>query len=208
MKRNLFIFFSVVLCAVLCSFKAQGVPPLKPEYLPIAPTWNADSLPSNLAGFDFGTVEEPATEKSMEERLDEIAGELSEYAASFLGRRYRWGATGPSTFDCSGFTSYVFRKVGISLNRTSIMQYRQGKPVAKDELRPGDLMFFSSPRTSRGVVGHVAIVVDVADDGKSCTFIHASTSKGITYQKFPDGGYFSRAYIGAKRVIDEHNLTA
>ena len=117
MKRNLFIFFSVVLCAVFCSFKAQGVPPLKPEYLPIAPMWNADSLPSNLAGFDFGAVEEPAPQKTMEERLDEIAGELSEYAASFLGRRYRWGATGPSTFDCSGFTSYVFRKVGISLNR-------------------------------------------------------------------------------------------
>lgn len=208
MKKNLIIFFSFIVCALLCSFKAQAVPPLKPEYLPTAPSWNVDSLPSNLLGIDFGLAPEPEPEKSLQQKLDDMVEELSEYAASFLGRRYRWGATGPGTFDCSGFTSYVFRKVGIELNRTSIMQYRQGKSVGKDELQPGDLMFFSSPRTRRGVVGHVAIVVDVADDGKSCTFIHASTSKGITYQQFPDGGYFSRAYIGAKRVIEDHHLSA
>lgn len=209
MKRNLLIYIAVFICAVFCSFKAQGVPPLKPEYLPTATGWNVDSLPANLIGFDFAAPQpQPEPEKSLREKLDDMVDELSEYAATFLGRRYRWGATGPKTFDCSGFTSFVFRKVGIELNRTSIMQYRQGKAVAKNELRPGDLMFFSSPRTSRGVVGHVGIVVDVAEDGKKCTFIHASTSKGITYQEFPDGGYFSRAYIGAKRVIGEHHVSA
>lgn len=114
-----------------------------------------------------------------------------------------WGAVGPRNFDCSGFTSYVFRNQGIELPRTSRMQYTQGEKVDRSDLRPGDLMFFSSPRTRKGVVGHVGMVVSVDEESGSVTFIHASTSKGITYQKFPDGGYYSRNYIGAKRVIPD-----
>lgn len=131
----------------------------------------------------------------------ETVRELTEYASRFLGRKYVWGATGPKSFDCSGFTGYVFRHGGIELPRTSRMQFTQGTKVDRDDLRPGDLMFFSSPRSGKGQVGHVGIVVDVDESTGSVTFIHASTKKGITYQKFPDGGYYSRAYIGAKRVI-------
>lgn len=134
--------------------------------------------------------------------VKEKINSLTDFASTLLGRRYVWGAVGPKTFDCSGFTSYVFRNHGIELPRTSRMQYTRGTKVDRDELKAGDLMFFSSPRTSKGVVGHVGIVTDVNDDG-SVTFIHASTKKGITYQRFPDNGYYSRNYIGAKRVIDD-----
>lgn len=134
----------------------------------------------------------------------DVANGVTEIASTFLGRKYVWGATGPKSFDCSGFTSYVFRSQGIELPRTSRMQYTQGEKVDRDKLRAGDLMFFSSPRSGRGRVGHVGIVVDVDHETGSLTFIHASTSKGITYQKFPDGGYYSRNYIGAKRVIDQN----
>lgn len=137
------------------------------------------------------------------DRTEQTAGRLTEYASKFLGRKYVWGATGPKNFDCSGFTSHVFRKEGINLPRTSRMQWREGDKVDKDRLRPGDLMFFSSPRSGKGKVGHVGIVVSVDPDTKNVTFIHASSSKGITYQKFPDGGYYSRNYIGAKRVIGD-----
>lgn len=137
------------------------------------------------------------------DRTEQTAGRLTEYASKFLGRKYVWGATGPKNFDCSGFTSHVFRKEGINLPRTSRMQWHEGDKVEKDRLRPGDLMFFSSPRSGKGKVGHVGIVVSVDPDTKNVTFIHASSSKGITYQKFPDGGYYSRNYIGAKRVIGD-----
>lgn len=132
-----------------------------------------------------------------------VADNLAEFASTLLGRKYVWGAVGPKNFDCSGFTSYVFRNQGIELPRTSRMQYTQGEKVDRSDLRPGDLMFFSSPRTRKGVVGHVGMVVSVDEESGSVTFIHASTSKGITYQKFPDGGYYSRNYIGAKRVIPD-----
>lgn len=140
--------------------------------------------------------EEPEVDKA-----SLVAENLTEFAATFLGRRYVWGATGPKNFDCSGFTSYVFRNQGIELPRTSRMQYTQGEKVDRSDLKAGDLMFFSSPRSGKGTVGHVGIVVSVDEDTNAVTFIHASTKKGITYQKFPDGGYYSRNYIGAKRVI-------
>lgn len=141
---------------------------------------------------------------AMEVKLDrftEQAERLASNAAKYLGTRYRYGSTGPKTFDCSGFIGHVFKQEGIELPRTSGMQYREGEKVGRDEIRPGDLMFFSSPRSGRGKVGHVAMVVEVNENDNSLTFIHASSSKGVSYQKFPDGGYYSRHYIGAKRVL-------
>lgn len=137
------------------------------------------------------------------DKFTQQAERLADNAAKYLGTRYRYGSTGPKTFDCSGFIRYVFRQEGINLPRTSRMQYREGEKVSRDQLRPGDLLFFSSPRSGKGRVGHVAMVVDVNEKDNSLTFIHASSSKGVSYQKFPDGGYYSRNYIGAKRVLSD-----
>lgn len=144
---------------------------------------------------------EAEPQPSATEIIAEKANRLTDFASTFLGRKYVWGATGPKHFDCSGFTSYVFRQEGIELPRTSRMQWNEGNKVERSDLQAGDLMFFSSPRSGKGKVGHVGIVVDVDPTTNAVTFIHASTSKGITYQKFPDNGYYSRNYIGAKRVL-------
>lgn len=131
---------------------------------------------------------------------EDLVCELTDYAARYLGTRYRLGASGPKAFDCSGFTSYVFRQFGIELTRSSRTQWTEGEKVENGHLRPGDLVFFSSRGSGRGRVGHVGIVVDVNEDG-SWRFIHASTTRGVVYQNFPDGGYYERNYIGAKRVL-------
>lgn len=101
----------------------------------------------------------------------------------------------------------MFKNFGFALNRDSRSQYLQGEKVAQDELRPGDLMFFSSRSSGKGRVGHVAMVVDVNADG-SCTFIHASTKHGVVYQKFPDGAYYSRHYLGARRIVGSEEFGA
>lgn len=132
---------------------------------------------------------------------NELITKLAEEADRFIGARYRLGATGPKAFDCSGFTSHLFKNIGVELNRTSKMQYTQGEKVERHELQPGDLMFFSSPRSGRGRVGHVGVVISADSMARSWTFVHASTSKGVTYQTFPDNGYFDRNYIGARRVM-------
>lgn len=101
------------------------------------------------------------------DKFTQQAERLADNAAKYLGTRYRYGSTGPKTFDCSGFIRYVFRQEGINLPRTSRMQYREGEKVSRDQLRPGDLLFFSSPRSGKGRVGHVAMVVDVNEKDNS-----------------------------------------
>ncbi|WML34036.1 NlpC/P60 family protein [Clostridium sp. OS1-26] len=64
------------------------------------------------------------------------------YASNFLGTPYLWGGTTPSGFDCSGFTQYVYRHFGISVGRTTYDQINDGVGVSKDQLQPGDLVFF------------------------------------------------------------------
>ncbi len=76
------------------------------------------------------------------------------YASNFLGTPYVWGANGPNSFDCSGFTVYVFRHFGISLTRTTYTQIKQGSYVPRNSLQPGDLVFFGS-----GTPHHVGIYV-------------------------------------------------
>lgn len=123
--------------------------------------------------------------------------ELLDEAFSHMGARYRRGQSGPSGFDCSGFTSYVFGNMGIGLNRSSRGQYTQGAPVSKENLQSGDLVFFTSPGSGRSI-GHVGIVVDVDPLKGSFSFIHAST-KGVTVSSSKEA-YYSHRYVGARRV--------
>lgn len=67
------------------------------------------------------------------------------YASSFLGTPYVWGGTSPSPgFDCSGFTQYVYKKFGVSVGRTTYDQIKDGVGVSRDQLKPGDLVFFGT----------------------------------------------------------------
>lgn len=136
---------------------------------------------------------------NMEDDSSELAEHIIEYAANYLGRPYRAGGKGPSVFDCSGFTSYVFGQHGISLSASSSAQYLQGEKLTLEEVQPGDLLFFSGSRGGR-TVGHVALAVEV-DNGK-IRFIHAARTGGIRYDTYPDGGYYSQRYLGARRVIE------
>lgn len=127
-----------------------------------------------------------------------ITTNVIEYASTLIGRPYRRGAKGPSAFDCSGFTSYVFSRFDTRLDASSRSQYLQGEAVERDEILPGDLIFFSGRRSGK-TVGHVGIAVDVDSEGR-VTFIHAATSGGVRLDRYPDGGYYSRRFIGARRV--------
>lgn len=129
-----------------------------------------------------------------------LQNDLVDYAKNFIGTRYRRGAKGPKAFDCSGFTSYVFRKFGYNLSPASHLQGTQGESIKLDEVRPGDLIFFSG-RGAGSRVGHVGMVVDFNPDNGVVKFIHASTSKGVRIDNYPDGGYYSRRFIGVRRVI-------
>ena len=115
---------------------------------------------------------------------------LIDEAAKYLGTPYVWVGTSPSGFDCSGFMQYVCSKNGIRINRVADDQMKNGTPVSKSQLEPGDLVFFGSG----SYANHVGMYVG---DGM---MIHSpSTGKSIMYTDITTGYYESR-YIGARRV--------
>lgn len=122
-------------------------------------------------------------------------------ALQYLGVRYRRGMSGPKAFDCSGFTSYVFKKENIDILRTSRSQFTQGVEVADVcELQKGDLVFFGGPKAPK-TVGHVGIVTDVDPESKEFKFIHACR-RGVIVDE-STSSYYSRRYLGARRIIED-----
>ena len=114
-------------------------------------------------------------------------------AYSKIGCPYVWGAEGPNSFDCSGFTSYVFRNaVGVSIPRTSSAQSGYGRTVSKANLQPGDLVFFN---TSGSGVSHVGIYVGGGN------MIHSpSTGKTVRVTSI-NSAYYSARFVTAKRFL-------
>lgn len=135
-----------------------------------------------------------------DESIEMIEDLISE-AHSHSGKKYRRGAKGPSNFDCSGFTGYVYKQFGYKLGASSSNQYSDGIVVEKGDLRPGDLVFFTSPR-SRGGVGHVGIVIEADNEHNTFSFIHAAISGGIQVDK-STSPYYQKRYVGARRIITE-----
>jgi cell wall-associated NlpC family hydrolase len=100
------------------------------------------------------------------------------HAMSKLGAPYRWGATGPSAFDCSGLVSWAYKKVGVSLPRTSRAMSGVGRAVPKSALRPGDLVFFYTP------VSHVGIYIGggkVVNASRPGTPVKVSNISGMPF---------------------------
>ena len=129
-----------------------------------------------------------------------LVDNLMKEAYKHIGARYRYGSKGPNAFDCSGFTSYVYKKNNMNIGASSREQYAKNTPIKREDLQPGDLVFFTSPRSRKGV-GHVGIVIDYDPIENGFTFIHASTSAGVKISKSNESNY-ARRYVGARRVTD------
>ena len=143
------------------------------------------------------TKTETKTEKKKQETSSNppVSGKGStvvETAKKYLGAKYVYGASGPNSFDCSGFTSYVFKLHGVSLSRTAKGQYSNGTAVSRANLQPGDLVMFGP---SASGINHVGIYIG---GGK---IIHAENpSSGVTIDTI-NSGYYNKNYVGARRVI-------
>ena len=122
------------------------------------------------------------------------------YAQNYMGTPYRRGNSSPKAFDCSGFTSYVYRNFGYDLYRTADGQIKNAaKIIEKTELKPGDLVFFKGRNAKQNRIGHVGMVVE-ADSAGNFKFIHASVKYGVT---ITDGGkdYYRTRFVAAGRIV-------
>ena len=118
---------------------------------------------------------------------------LSE-AKTYLGVPYRYGGINRNGIDCSGLTTNAYQSIGILLPRSSKAQSEFGKQIKRDKLKPGDLVFFTAK--SNGKIDHVGMVTKVLD--KEVTFIHATTKKGVRYDRL-DTGYWVDKFMAARR---------
>ncbi|KLU60866.1 peptidoglycan endopeptidase LytF precursor [Peptococcaceae bacterium CEB3] len=126
-------------------------------------------------------------------QLSGTVGALVSYAEGYTGVPYLWGGTTPQGFDCSGYVQYVFKHFGINLLRTSEEQYTEGIAVSREDLKPGDIVFFSTYAPGASHNG-----IYIGND----TMIDAE-NRGVVVTRLFGSPYWGPRYIGARRVIKQ-----
>ena len=158
--------------------------------------YNEDSneyISNNIEVVSYGSYR-PKTYHNTEALINSIEAS----AKSFLGTKYVWGATGPTKFDCSGFTQWVYRDVGINIPRVSRDQAKVGNYVSYNNLRRGDMVFFDTKKHKKGIVTHVGIYLGNGN------FIHASSAaKKVIVYNFDKKPYYKERFLWGRRVIQD-----
>lgn len=142
-------------------------------------------------------VEEKKQEETKTETTKTASSKGSEVVAmakKYLGSRYVYGGSSPSGFDCSGFTMYIYKQFGVSLPHSATAQSSRGTKVAKENLQPGDIVFFTNYKTGKGI-GHCGIYIGGGQ------FIHASTEKTGVITTSLNSGSHAKRYVTAVRIF-------
>ncbi len=133
---------------------------------------------------------EPKAKKSETQANFSRGAEAVRKSKTYLGVAYVYGGASSKGFDCSGFTMYIMKTMGISLPHGATAQFGYGDPVDRSELQEGDLLFF---KTTDAPIGHVGIYIG------NNQFIHASSAKtGVIISNLKTYG---GKYVGARRVL-------
>ena len=158
----------------------------------VAPCFAAE-VTENVAGDAIVIIDEPSVANSTWQNKTQ---EIIMSAMSLTGIKYKYGGTSPETgFDCSGFVRYVFNQAtNLALPPTARAISQIGKTVSKDELQPGDLVFFN---TLKSAFSHVGIYIG---DNK---FVHAPRSGSAVRVESMQTGYWAKRFNGAQRLDAE-----
>ena len=149
-----------------------------------------------------GSVPLAAQNDDTQKNPREVADAIIKEAGKHLGKPYLYGGNGPQSFDCTGFTCFVFNKFGYKLSRTSTDQAKDGREVKGgiENYQKGDLIVFGG-RAAKKTPGHVGIFIAADSLNKSFTFIHAANS-GVTISHI-DEPYCAQRFIGVRRILPD-----
>lgn len=145
---------------------------------------------------------EAQTRDSVTVSTAELADRLIAEAEKYIGVPYRLGGKGPKSFDCSGYTRYVYGKFGIDISANSTAQAAQGREVkgSVSNLQKGDILLFGM-RNNRKRIGHVGLYIGSDASGDVFSFIHASRS-GVRVSKSNED-YWASRFLGARRLLPD-----
>jgi cell wall-associated NlpC family hydrolase len=139
-----------------------------------------------------------ASQSPVREIVPKLRHRVVQAALSWIGTRYRFGGDTPAGFDCSGLVHFVFREtVGMDLPRVAREQRHTGREVAKDELKPGDLVFFNTRRDPNSHVG-----IYIGND----RFLHAPSRGSLVRVDTLHSSYWAPRFTGARRLITGKTL--
>jgi len=144
------------------------------------------SSPVTVSNTDTSSTDSPPSTDIVTSAPPSRYGGVVGIAMQYLGVPYVYGGSSPSGFDCSGFTMYVYGQMGVSLPHYTVAQYGMGTPVGRDELQPGDLVFFDG-------LGHVGLYIGNNE------FIHAPHT-GDVVKISSITGWYASTYVGARRL--------
>lgn len=140
---------------------------------------------------DENVEESSASDEEVVVEEDSLASQILDFAKTFIGTPYKSAGSSPGGFDCSGFTSYVYKQFNIDLPRVAQDQYNFGKIVSSSEAKPGDLVAFAH----NGYIHHVGIYMGNGE------FIHSSSTEGVVITKTNDA-YWGPRLLGFSRVLE------
>lgn len=183
MRKNV---SKIVLLFLPLAFLLASCTALQPVSKSKRPSYSNNRKPSN-------TQRKTTTTKETALRRNIVS-----YAKRWKGVKYKYGGKDPKGFDCSGFTSYVYRKFDLNITPSSKVQATKGRKIPLSRANAGDLVFFS--KTGKGAVSHVAMVVSNEKEG--LTVIHCTSSKGVMVQNVSRSNYWRPKMLYARNVID------
>lgn len=134
-----------------------------------------------------------SSEKSAALIASASGNSVAEFAKQYIGYNYVYGGSGPTSFDCSGFTMYVFKQFGINLPHNAVTQSNYGAYVSKDNLVPGDLVIFNNYANTS--IGHAAIYI-----GNGRIVHAANSSRGVTTDTILSG-YYDIRFVEGRRLL-------
>ncbi|SFV67407.1 Invasion associated protein p60 [hydrothermal vent metagenome] len=140
-----------------------------------------------------GCLERPTSRVVGYPNISLSKNKIIKIARKHLGKPYRYGATGPNSFDCSGFVYAVYKTVGVNLPRTSLAQSKiEGRKLSRNQLREGDIVFFDT--SLKGHVNHTGIYLG---GGK---FIHASSGRAYSVTISDINGWYKNKFRWGKHI--------
>lgn len=187
-----FVALLLALSAGACAAR-EGVPRPFPG-APLPPGARETTPPEPMTATPAPPVHATAPGVTVPDTAVPASDGLLDVVAKALGYRgvpYRFGGSDPTGFDCSGFIQYVFKQVGTLLPREVVDQWRLGDTVNRDELRPGDLVFFET--VARGA-SHVGLAIG------NDQFVHAPSSNGVVRIERLATRYWAQRWVGARRL--------